>query len=197
MMTHLSGAAEGSSAPMPPAVFCSALPARNPGSRKGRPRTQWPQTRLDQLRTLFDQGLSHLLIAGRMGVGKGVVSAKIARLGWTRTATLEAVPVAPALWARPQPIFDPRRLKRLEALGARDCHWPMTEDAQGVQLFCGCAKAREVAYCRGHQARAFRRPFGWERQAAQPARDRRPAVGERLGWERFEAGATGLRAKAR
>jgi hypothetical protein len=178
MMTTASSAAARSPAP----VFSRNPDAATRGPSRPRPRSEWPQARLDQLRALFDEGLSHLLIAGRMKVGKGVVSAKLARLGWVREATLSAA--APQPRVAPQLIIDPGRLRRLEFLGPRDCHWPVTEDAQGVQLFCGCPKAREIPYCPGHQAGAFRRPFGWERQVLE-AGPRRPAMREGLGWDRF------------
>eukprot|EP01030_Chromulinospumella_sphaerica_P029073 gene29073-29472_t len=101
------------------AAGCSRAPASQPLSRI---RAEWPRERLDQLRTLFDAGLSHLLIAGRMGVAKGVISAKLARLGWRRGETLEAqarVRTAPPL------IIEASRLRRLEDLGEDDCLWPV------------------------------------------------------------------------
>jgi hypothetical protein len=149
-------------------------------------RAEWPRERLDRLRALFDAGLSHLLIAGRMGVAKGVISGKIARLGWRRGETTEAaVPVR----TPPPLVLEPARMRRLEELGPDDCLWPVAEDARGVQLFCGCARLdqadarRRPAYCEAHQARAVRRPRAWERRAMQP----RPAERrEGTGWDRFK-----------
>jgi GcrA cell cycle regulator len=148
-----------------------------------RSRSQWTPSRLTALRELFDSGLSHLSIAARMGVGKGVISAKIARLGWTR-------PTAPAGIA-PQVqtavIIDPQRMKRLERLGVAECHWPTAEDGDGVQLFCGCRCDDGFGYCPGHHRLAFRKPVLWERQAMGDDRKRRPVLREGLGWDRFAA----------
>ncbi|MDB5471986.1 MAG: GcrA-like regulator [Caulobacter sp.] len=160
------------------ATGCSRAPASQPLQRT---RAEWPGERLDQLRALFDAGLSHLLIAGRMGVAKGVISAKLARLGWRRGETLEAqVPVR-----SPPPLApEPARVRRLEDLGEDDCHWPLGEDGRGVRLFCGCARAASGAYCEGHRARSVRRPRAWERKAMEP---RAPERREDTGWDRFRA----------
>ncbi|NBB17458.1 hypothetical protein GVN21_19025 [Caulobacter sp. SLTY] len=152
-------------------VLSGAAPARRP---------QWPSDRLAQLRGLFEGDLTHQAIAERMGLAKGAVSAKISRLGWRRgeTVTPAAMPaVATEL------IPETGRFKRLEALKAGECHWPTVEDAQGVQLFCGCRRADASSYCAGHLSRAHRRPRPWERQALEPAR--RPPPKEGLGWDRF------------
>lgn len=168
----VSGAAECSRAPAPP------TPRRR--------RAEWPRERLDRLRALFDAGLSHLLIAGRMGVAKGVVSAKIARLGWRRGETVEAVTPSRS---PPPLVLEPARMRRLEDLGEDDCLWPVGEDARGVQLFCGCRRLDQAdarkrpAYCEGHQARSVRRPRAWERQAMQPRPTERR---EGTGWDRFK-----------
>ncbi|RYF93175.1 MAG: hypothetical protein EON95_09850 [Caulobacteraceae bacterium] len=170
------------------AAVCGATGhARAPASQAfQRSRAEWPRERLERLRMLFEAGLSHLLIAGRMGVAKGVISAKLARLGWRRGETLEAqVPVR-----RPAPlVVEAARLRRLEDLGEDDCRWPVAEDGRGVQLFCGCARADQTGgrqrgvYCEGHQARAVRRARAWERRAMEPkAVERR----EGMGWERFK-----------
>ncbi len=165
-------------AAVPGAPGCSRSPVSQPFRRL---RAEWPGERLNQLRALFDAGLSHLLIAGRMGVAKGVISAKIARLGWRRGETLEArVPVR----TLPPLVLEPSRMRRLEALGEDDCHWPLGDDSWGVQLFCGCAKADQGAYCEGHRARSVRRPRAWERQAMQPRKAERR---EGVGWDRFKS----------
>ena len=68
-----------------PGAGCSRALASQPVPRTSqRVRAEWPAERLSALRTLFDAGLSHLLIAGRMGVAKGVISAKLARLAVSR-----------------------------------------------------------------------------------------------------------------
>ncbi|MBI1406159.1 MAG: hypothetical protein GC145_08550 [Caulobacter sp.] len=176
-MSPASSAAEASRAPVDP-------------SGPKRRRAEWPPERLDQLRRLFEAGLSHALIAGRMGVGKGPISAKIARLGWRRGETsVTAAPAGPAPL-----IVDPGRMKRLEQLAAADCHWPTIDDVEGVQLFCGMSRPDGQSYCAGHQARAHRRPVGWERRALEPAT--RPPPREGLGWERFPV-RDGLACEAR
>ena len=163
----------------PGAAGCSRAPQPQQPLRL---RAEWPRKRLDQLRRLFDAGLSHLLIAGRMGVAKGVISGKLARLGWRRGETLEA---QARVWTRPPLVIEPSRMRRLEDLGENDCHWPVAEDARGVQLFCGCQRMTgRGVYCEGHQARAGRRMRAWERKALEP---RAPVRTEATGWDRFKA----------
>jgi len=164
-------------------------------ARPVRRRSDWPAERLEALRALFDQGLSHLLIAGRMGVGKGVISAKIARLGWRRTATTAAQ--APDRGLRPTPILDPSRMRRLEALGPRDCHWPTLEDEAGVQLFCGCDRSRDERYCPDHRALGVRRPRSWELAILEAAPARPAPERQAYGWDRFAPRPEGRQAPAR
>ena len=159
----LTGAAGRPCAPPPPHVAI-------------RRSANWPPERLAELRRLFEGDLSHQAIADRMGVAKGVVSAKIARLNWRRRETAR-------LAGGQGPGQESLRFKRLEALGPQDCHWPTTEDADGIQLFCACRRTAGALYCKGHQARAHRRPKAWERQAIEPARGSPPRTG--LGWDRF------------
>lgn len=138
-----------------------------------RQRSEWPRARLTRLKTLFEAGLSHQSIARRMGLGKGRVSAKIARLGWSRAAP-------PAVG---RPAAGPPLGLRLEQLAEDGCRWPVDEDTRGTMLFCGCAQGHGSPYCPGHQARSRRRPFQWERRAMEPARP--PAEPKATGWERF------------
>ena len=181
---------------MPTCPPHSGQPSRSPRpARPVRPRSDWPAERLEALRLLFDQGLSHLLIAGRMGVGKGVISAKIARLGWRRTATMAAR--TPDRGLRPTPILDPARMRRLEALGPLDCHWPTVEDEAGVQLFCGCDRSRDERYCPDHRALGVRRPRSWELAILEAATTRPPPVRQAYGWDRFPPRPEGRQAPAR
>lgn len=179
LMSPVSGAAGRARAP-------ARHPVSTPGpAARSRQRVEWPPERLARLRALFEQGLSHALIAGRMGAARGAISGKIARLGWRRGETAVSLGPASQVQAAPAPpVLDPARMKRLEQLAARECHWPTLEDADGVQLFCGCRRPGGQRYCPGHQARAFRAAVGWERRAVEPA-DRRAPPREGLGWERF------------
>ncbi|MDH4385153.1 MAG: hypothetical protein QE280_06900 [Caulobacter sp.] len=181
---------------MPPCAPHPGQPFRSPRpARPVRSRSDWPAERLEALRALFDQGLSHLLIAGRMGVGKGVISAKIARLGWRRTATTAAQ--APDRGLRPSPILDPARMRRLEALGPLACHWPLEEDEAGVQLFCGCDRSRNERYCPDHRALGVRRPRSWELAILEAATARPAQERQAFGWDRFGPRPEGRQAPAR
>lgn len=188
--TPVSRAAAPPCAPQPCPPSRSLRPARSV-----RPRSVWPAERLEALRALFNQGLSHLLIASRMGVGKGVISAKIARLGWRRTATMAAR--TPDRGLRPTPILDPARMRRLEALGPLDCHWPTVEDEAGVQLFCGCDRSRDERYCPDHRALGVRRPRSWELAILEAARPRPTPERQAYGWDRFPPRPEGRQAPAR
>lgn len=46
--------------------------------------------------------------------------------------------------------------KRLLALGADDCRWPLGEPGQ--VRYCGADKGRHRSYCREHRALAYRVP---------------------------------------
>ena len=95
------------------------------------------------------------------------------------TASLAGAAARPCA---PPPSPAPR-FRRLEALGANACHWPTVEDAEGVQLFCGCRRTAGAVYCAGHQGRAYRRPRVWEQRILEPAAKAPPKPG--LGWDRF------------
>lgn len=127
-------------------------------------RVEWPPERLQALRGLFDEGLSHLLIARSMGVDKGVVSAKLARLGWRRAATTDSVPAyrTSTLAIRAMLADTLGNGVRLEDLGERECHWPTFKDAAGHQLFCAHAKMPGSVYCEGHAPRGSRKPRQYE-----------------------------------
>lgn len=101
-----------------------------------RRRSEWPPERLDRLRELFDAGWSHLLIANAMGVSKGVISAKLDRLGWTRDATVHRKRRAAP--RKPVPKIKPPRRPTLS----------------GTSLAVG-----------GNRADALLRRFSWEQRS--------------------------------
>jgi len=130
-----------------------------------RRRSDWPEARVATMRSLFDEGLSHELIARKMGVSKGTVSAKIDRLGWVRSATIVALrPDRTATIA----LAEARRARLSAERQAEEvtigftllelpdwaCRWPLGL-SMGQRTFCGCPRGEGLkSYCQTHERRS-------------------------------------------
>lgn len=91
-MPRQSSQVEPSAAPhAPPAHFgCVRAEVATGNTQQAstvRQRGEWPSERLNRLKALFDDGLSHVLIAKAMGTTKSAISGKLHRLGWSREET--------------------------------------------------------------------------------------------------------------
>jgi len=133
------------------------------GAAPCRTRTAWTEERVRVLGKLFDDGMSHELMAQALGTSKGAVSGKLDRLvegdpeRWTRSATIIGMkPDRSAGTAKP---FERRAPLATEApsigvtlleLGRRMCRWPLAYTTE--QTFCARACADRSSYCADHKA---------------------------------------------
>lgn len=117
-----------------------------------RPRTQWPDERIDRLKSLYEKGLSYPLIAKELDTTKAVVTGKLSRLGLGREKEADRKPRPASTRPRRQPVapITDARLVRIEALEKGECKWPVVQDPEGVWLFCGAVGQADSPYCAGH-----------------------------------------------
>jgi GcrA cell cycle regulator len=149
----------------------------------------WPPERVEALRRLWAEGLSAAQVAERLGVTRGAVTGKVARLGLqgrASTARANAIrrgraPPRPApgqqgpdtrIHLPGQPLPEPQTedvatVATLD-LEAWHCRWPCGDPVEvgaAQPLFCGRRKVLGLPYCEQHAARAYNRPG--TRQLAQ------------------------------
>lgn len=139
-------------------------------------RGDWTDARVARLTELWREGLSASVVAQRLGVSRNAVIGKVHRLGLSKTGEHKlarpkpsARPKAPRRTARgrpkaasrppvpiPAPSIDlPGLVDRLEALGARACHFPIGDPKESGFAFCGRLRCHGP-YCAAHAAVAFR-----------------------------------------
>lgn len=155
----------------------------------------WSTERVDSLRQLFAEGLSHRQIALLWNVTKGTISGKAGRMGLSKTPdgrqasqiggnghlrTQAPRPRKPP----PAPILAPMdttvRYLALPELTASTCHWPIDmhpmHECDAFAAFCGADVRSGRNYCDEHHAAAIRpiqpRPLT-ARDAAFFTRERR------------------------
>ena len=102
---------------------------------------EWTEARVDELKRLWEDGLSASQIAERLGdITRNAVIGKAHRLG---------------LSARPSPI---KRVNLpLAGPHERMCQWPIGNPRDADFRFCGHVAAVDRPYCDEHCAVAYRR----------------------------------------
>ncbi|MFC3052205.1 GcrA family cell cycle regulator [Kordiimonas pumila] len=128
----------------------------------------WTEDRIDQLKKLWDNGLSASQIAKELGEGvtRNAVIGKAHRLGLkSRPSPVktdgEKKKVAPKKIAKKSG----KKFVTLLDLTDRMCKWPSGHPGDADFQFCGKASEPGMPYCAGHCAEAY--------QAQPPRRDRR------------------------
>jgi GcrA cell cycle regulator len=145
----------------------------------------WNDERVEQLKTLWNEGLSASQVASRLGgVTRNAVISKVHRLNLAtrvraeRSATARSVGRMPRLRVRlpepPVPIRDPIRLDDGTfvtplTLGEPMCRWPIGDPSEHAFHFCGHKRKPGSPYCDAHAHAAY-----------QPARRSRTAAKRRV-----------------
>jgi GcrA cell cycle regulator len=136
--------------------------------RAGRTPVEWPQERVDQLKALFDKGLSYSLIAEEMGLTKGAISGKADRLGWQRQAHARATRRGSGLIRRgrvagqvrsiappvPPPPVDATHARPWLTRAFGECAYPIA--GEGADTLSCCAPTLGKTYCLAHAAIMYR-----------------------------------------
>lgn len=136
----------------------------------------WTDERVEQLKQLWNEGLSASQIARAMGgVTRNAVIGKVHRLGLSGRGAPARVS-RPKRVTMPRPAFKPVLVKPLPAvveepvtladgnhanvLTIRDsmCKWPIGDPTQSGFHFCGRPTSPGASYCQGHARLAYQPP---------------------------------------
>jgi GcrA cell cycle regulator len=134
------------------------------GGRKTGPRfnrrAEWPPDRVDELRRLWDSGLSGAGIGRRIGMSKNAVIGKAHRLDLPARRTANAEPMPPPLGEAVRPVIAaPVRpvaaaATRPERIGP--CCWITGERGPGRKWrYCDADSMPRRPYCRAHAVQAW------------------------------------------
>jgi GcrA cell cycle regulator len=119
----------------------------------------WTDERLEQLRGLWDKGLSISQIGEQLGVSRNAIAGKAHRMGLPKRpspiakgAAEKKVPVAPEMPERDVPLR--LELRRLEWSRSKCC-WPSGDPKHKGFSFCGQAIVPGKPYCLTHCQEAY------------------------------------------
>lgn len=133
-------------------AFPTGAPVPEEFTKAGNPAA-WADTKVEALLEAWDEGLSLGLIAKRMNITRGAVSAKCDRLGLKRPKPLiDGRSFAPHA-KRPAKVWDEPQARRVPMWETTGCMWPVDE-VDGVHLFCDAPKAAGRSYCECHHQRS-------------------------------------------
>ena len=156
----------------------------------------WSHNRVEQLKKLWEAGLSASQIAAELGnVSRNAVIGKVHRLGLSgRAKSLSsAAPAQPAqhmmrvtrpiargntalaqaFEVEPDPVISDnvvpmsQRLSLLE-LNEATCHWPIGDPSSPDFFFCGGKVLTSLPYCARHSRVAYQPPLNLRRQTIKP-----------------------------
>ncbi len=150
----------------------------------------WSDDRVEQLKKLWEAGLSASQIAAELGnVTRNAVIGKVHRLGLSGRAKSPSSAAPRQRKARPaqhmmrvsRPVsrgntalahaFEPmsQRLSLLE-LNEATCHWPVGDPSSPEFFFCGGKALSSLPYCAHHSRIAYQPASDRRRQQPKPAR---------------------------
>src|SRR5580704_4323380 len=150
----------------------------------------WSDDRVEQLKTLWTEGLSASQIARALGgVTRNAVIGKVHRLGLAGRASPSraerprvSVPMAPSMrtHVRPPPVVEEDPLQLADGnfatvltISDRMCRWPIGDPAATEFHFCGRSPKAGSPYCEAHARKAY--------QPQQTRRDGKDVKGRMAG----------------
>ena len=134
----------------------------------------WTVEKVQQLRTLWLDGVHIVEIAAKLDMTKGQISGKSQRLGLpmrkpgpvTQTRRYEKAPVCKPPAVAEAAKATPRFVSLMNLLSG-DCRWPMGDPRDPGFLYCGDNVRDGSSYCAAHHAIAY-----------TPSTTRRPGKGD-------------------
>lgn len=127
----------------------------------------WTDERIEELKSLWADGLTTGEIGKRLGVSKNAVVGKAHRLGLkgrpspikrAGTPATAAAPGTPAKPAKPKPAEakqPPAKIRSVVDLSAHTCRWPIGDPREPGFHFCGAPSLPGKPYCAEHSAIAY------------------------------------------
>ncbi|MFA7429502.1 MAG: GcrA family cell cycle regulator [Rhodospirillaceae bacterium] len=120
----------------------------------------WTDERIEELKSLWSEGLTTGEIGKRLGVSKNAVVGKAHRLGLKgRPSPIKrAATGAPAKPPRAKPAEakqPPAKIRSVVDLSAHTCRWPIGDPREPGFHFCGAPSAPGKPYCAEHAAIAY------------------------------------------
>ncbi len=115
----------------------------------------WTDEKIEQLKQLWDQGLSTAEIGRELGFSKNAVVGKSHRLGF-KPRPSPIAGKAPAKKSKPKPM--PKESSRIHDainLGPQMCRWPYGDPGDDDFQFCGKTAVPGKPYCEEHCAVAY------------------------------------------
>lgn len=114
----------------------------------------WTDERIEELKSLWSEGLTTGEIGKRLGVSKNAVVGKAHRLGLKgRPSPIKRT--KPSRPAAPPPKEPEPKIRSLVDLSANTCRWPIGDPREPGFHFCGKPTADGKPYCSEHAAIAY------------------------------------------
>ncbi len=117
----------------------------------------WTDEKIEQLKELWDQGLSTAEIGRELGVSKNAVVGKSHRLGLKpRPSPISGKAPEKAPKPKPKPkAKESTRVMDVIDLGPQMCRWPFGDPGDDDFHFCGKTSVVGKPYCEDHCAAAY------------------------------------------
>lgn len=114
---------------------------------------EWNESRIETLKSLWNEGLSTSEMGVRLGITKNAVVGKVHRLGLPKRQSPIRTPVRRVVETEVR-----TDVVRIEELTTSMCRWPMGEPGAHGFDFCGRSSVDGRPYCDEHCARAYVKP---------------------------------------
>lgn len=125
--------------------------------------SQWTETRLKRLKTLWEKGMSISQIGDDLGVSRNAIAGKVHRLGLPKRQSPISRPATDPAKKRPSRAKTPAQDKPLPlklalreiAWSRSSCSWPIGDPKTNQFRFCGNQAVTGKPYCNDHCFEAY------------------------------------------